>query len=57
MVDNKPKSYKPHIKVYFDDEKEEKEVRLLAKDEGLSASAWFRSWALKQLKKKGSGSI
>ena len=52
---DKPKSYKPHIKVYFDDEKEEKEVRLLARCEGLSASAWFRSWALKQLKKKRRG--
>lgn len=49
----KEKSYKPHIKVYFDDEKEEKEVRLLAKTQGLSASAWFRTWALKQLKKRG----
>jgi len=50
--DNKEKANKPHVKVYFDTAKEVEEVKALAKTQGLPASAWFRNWALKQLKRK-----
>jgi len=52
MSDNKEKSNKPHIKVYFETEEDVEEVKALAKKQGLSASAWFRQWALKQLKRR-----
>ena len=45
------KASKPHIKIYFPTVEEETAVREHAKSLGLSASAWFRSWALKQLKR------
>lgn len=53
MSDNKEKSNKPQIKVYFDTREEVEEVKALAKTQGLSASAWFRNWAKGQLRKKG----
>jgi len=52
MPDNKEKSNKPHIKVYFETEEEVEKVKALAKTQGLSASGWFRVWALKQIKKR-----
>jgi len=53
MPGNKEKANKPHVKVYFETKDEVEEVKELAKTQGLSASAWFRIWALKQIKKRG----
>jgi len=53
MSDNKEKANKPHVKVYFETKEEVEEVKALAKTQGLSASAWFRSWAKGQLGKGG----
>lgn len=51
MSDNKEKSYKPHIKVYPRDEKEELNIREHARKKGFSASALLRVLALKDMKK------
>ncbi|MDP4158155.1 MAG: hypothetical protein Q8911_00120 [Bacillota bacterium] len=51
MANNKDKTYKPHIKVYFETDEEVEKIKGVAKSQGLSASAWFRNWALKQFRK------
>ena len=57
MPDNKEKTNKPHIKVYFETEEEVEKVKALAKTQGSSASGWFRVWALKQIKKRGNNYV
>jgi len=49
----KEKANKPHVKVYFETKEEVEEVKELAKTKGLSASAWFRIWAIREIRKKG----
>jgi len=53
MSDNKEKSNKPHVKVYFETEEDVEAVKSFAKAKGFSASALFRTWILGQLKKRG----
>jgi len=55
MSDSKEKSNKPHVKVYFETKEEVEEVKELAKTQGLSASAWFRIWAIREIKIKKGG--
>jgi len=52
MSDSKEKSNKPHVKVYFETKEEVEEVKELAKAQGLSASAWFRIWAIREIRKR-----
>ncbi|MDA8223470.1 MAG: hypothetical protein M0Z35_17610 [Desulfitobacterium hafniense] len=51
MTTDKDKTYRPHIKVYPRDEKEESNIREHARKKGFSASALLRVLALKDMKK------